>query len=340
MLKPLLIFSLVTFAVGCAEQPAEVHHEYRYRLAKFLAINTSSNIQLEPWPQFEYGEIAPASTINLIQLGQLNHCQLAGHIASHNNQLGKVATPSELFKYQIRFIQLVEPCLQHPKTRHLNDELKRTLSAAKKQKMRMAQHYFNNMLAREAELARLTTLSAIQLNFEDQTGKVQSKEGLATLANIAQAISEQRFNDINPSVVTDALSLLNNNDYVRKLITSSRVQIALNNALTNELDTINIGEQICPPKRASSETTILHNIFNMFYIEQLQPYQAHLAGDLQEFTPLFAKIWQFMPDSNNPKSYLIGTGHHMALLAQLKVASKSHVLWWQNFYKQCDIKPV
>ncbi|MEO2279262.1 DUF3080 family protein [Pseudoalteromonas pernae] len=340
MLKPLLIFSTMMMLVGCAEQPTDVHEEYRHRLAKFVSIAPTSDVALESWPQFDYSEVAPSTTISLIQLGQLNHCQLAGHIASHNNQLGKVATPSELFKYHIRFIQLVEPCLKHPKTIHLNADLKQALADARTQKVHMASVYFNNILAREPELTRMTTLSASQLGFEEQAGKVQSQEALELLAQIADNIEAENFNAIDPVELTSALSSLNNNDYVRKLLTSTRAHIALNNALTLALEDINISENICPPNRANSDTVILHNIFNMFYIKQLQPYQAHLSGDLQRLTPLLARIWQFMPDTDNPKTRVFGSIQRTSLLQQLKQASKNHVLWWQNFYKQCDIKPV
>ncbi|MFY8273371.1 DUF3080 family protein [Pseudoalteromonas sp. SSDWG2] len=340
MQKLLFIFSVLLMLVGCSEQPTDIHKEYRSRLAKFLEIEESYDVTLSPLDNFATIPIESNITIGLIELGQLNHCRLSAHIAAHNNQLGKVALPSERFKYHIRFIQLVDACIEHPQTKQLNQSLIDTLTLAKQNKIAHAHVAFNNMMAGEAEFKRMTQLSTKELNIDEYAGKTQSLEALRAFANIADDIAKKRWHNIDVTVITPSLESLSNNDYIRKLITSARVQIALNRHLTQQLNTVNIIQTVCPPKRSTDTATILHNIFNMFYINQLQGYQAQLSGALQDLNPELKRVWQFLNENDGPKSEVIGVGKEAQLLSNLKTASKQHVIWWQNFYKQCAISPV
>lgn len=343
--KLLLIFSTLILLGGCSDPPSKRYNEYQYRLGKYLPVEQQSQVRLSPWRGFDSEPLPPSQSISLLALADINHCRLASHIAAHNNQLGKLASASERFKYHIRFIQLVDPCLEHNQSTGLSAELRSALQTEKRFKIAHAKLAFNLMLSREPELNRLFTLAAAELDFNEQAGRAQSAEALTLLADIAKAIAEGNWHAIDVNTLTPALAKLNGNDYVRKLLTSARKQIALNNQLTSQLEQVSLTAEICPPGRHSDAASILHNIFNLFFIKELQGYQGQLSGALEEFTPLLTQVWQFSGKNEDgedieAKRAIVGTQEQANLLAQLKASSRNHVRWWQGFYAQCDISPV
>ncbi|WP_170268902.1 DUF3080 family protein [Pseudoalteromonas ruthenica] len=338
MLRLLLIFSLVVLA-GCAEGPEQVHEEYRARLAKFLPINEAHTLTVERWPEFSAEPLDSGVRMGILELGQLGHCQLATDIAGRNNQLGKVATASERFKYHLRFLQQVNACLNHPDSETLSPSLIAALEQEKQFKTRTLGQAFNNLLAQEKELKHLFTFSRNALDFDEQAGRVNSQSALTQLANIADNLAQHNVEDIDTEQLTQALEQLNRSDYIAKLLRATREQIALNNALSAELERIKLPGDICAAHKNNRNSMIVHNIFNKFYIGQLQGFQSHLAGRLQQLQPIFTRILQFQPDDSHIKVQLLGTHGEPSLLAELKTSSRRHVTWWQAFYKHCDLTP-
>ncbi|MBS3796544.1 DUF3080 family protein [Pseudoalteromonas sp. BDTF-M6] len=340
MHKLLLIFSTLIILGGCSDPSSARYNEYQYRLGKYLTIDQQAQVRLTPWQRLHSEPLPPSQNISLLALADINHCRLATHIAARNNQLGKVASASERFKYHIRFIQLVDPCLAHDQSNALSEELRSALEAEKRFKITHAKQAFNLMLSQEPELTRLFTLAARELDYDEQAGRAASAEALTTLADVANAVAKEDWQAIDAKAITPALAKLNGNDYVRKLLTGARQQIALNNHLTSQLAGVSLTTEVCRPGRHSDAAGILHNIFNLFFLKELQGYQGQLSGSLEEFTPLLAQVWQFTGSDSDIRRSLIGTQEQASLLARLKASSRNHVRWWQGFYKQCDISPV
>ncbi len=230
--------------------------------------------------------------------------------------------------------------MAHAQSTNLSSQLRSALEAEKTFKIASAKDAFNLMLSQEPELTRLFTLAARELDYDEQAGRAASAEALATLADVANAVAKEDWQAIDADAITLALAKLNGNDYVRKLLTATRQQIILNNQLTSQLQPITLTNEVCPPGRHSEAATILHNIFNLFYIKELQGYQAQLSGALEEFTPLLAQVWQFADGKTDAKRAIVGTEEQESLLARLKASSRDHVRWWQGFYKRCNISPV
>ncbi|TMP30270.1 hypothetical protein CWB99_02555 [Pseudoalteromonas rubra] len=323
----LTLFSVIL--VACAPVASDINQEYADRLAHVLALDP---LQIaKPTPLEAYRATRPEATFRLsvLQLANLGHCALAQDVAMHNNQLGKLAVPSEVFKYQVRFIQLADQCVDDDRTS--DPDVKRTLTQAAAYKRTALPQYFAFMLSAEEELTQFSRLTFAEIDKRGSDDEIRANEGLATLASIANTLSTPE--NIDPERITPALRKLHNNPYAQTLLTSARKQINWNQALTAWLSQVELQTTVCPEGKNKRKAEILHNVFNKFSISTLQPYQAQLSNQLQELSNSVAKISAAIPYPPYPN-------HAEALMDELKTSSRQHAQWWQRFYKVCKVAPV
>ncbi|ALU42079.1 DUF3080 family protein [Pseudoalteromonas rubra] len=323
-----ILFSLL-LAVACTPTASDINQEYANRLANVLDIPPPSIDKLSPIAEYTASRPEASFKLSVLQLANLGHCALAHNVAQHNNQLGRLAVPSEVFKYQVRFIQLAASCIQDTKTQ--DPEVKNILRQATEEKRTALAQYFAFMLSAEPELNQFNRLTFEETDKRGTDNEIQANEGLAALATVANSLLAPE--NIDPRKITPALNKLNNNSYVQTLMTSARRQISWNHSLTAWLAQIDLQETVCPEGKNKKKAQVLHNIFNKYAISQLQPYQSQLSIQLQELSNSFAQISQAIPHPLYPD-------HAAALMTELKLSSRQHAQWWQGFYKVCKVAPV
>ncbi|CAH9061613.1 hypothetical protein PSECIP111951_02525 [Pseudoalteromonas holothuriae] len=332
-----LIISLVTFIAGCSPAPSDTYIEYQQRLANVMEKSAATSTALTPFNAKHIARPSSKITLSMLELASLDHCTLMNTIASNNNQLGKVRVPSEQLKYALRFIKHVEICLNNSATK--DAEIKNKLTTALNEKKRQLPSYFEQMVYNERELAKMSLLTSQEIDFEDHKVPLsKALEALSTLSKLQQLISQPNLNywqHTDPNLITDALAKLNNNHAISRLITSARTQIMLNRVTTEWLNTINPSEQICQSNKNKQKAQILSNVFNRFYLSQLQGYQSKLTNMLQNASPALVILWQ----SDDAFSKLFDIEHSGSYYQQLKISAVEHVTWWQKFYKACKIQP-
>lgn len=333
MRKWLLISGLFLLS-ACGDNVADINEEYKTRLSAVVG-NPPAEPKLEnvSMPKIHVSE--PKHHISILELGSLAHCKLATLVAKRNNQLGKTQVPSERLKYQIRFIVLANECLTDPLTS--DENLKQTLTAAMLEKQQTLRNDFDYMLFNETELKGLLQLTSHFLPVDNQAySSFSAFEALTQLNALSENIVREAYSDIDPNLLTDALEKLNQNQFIRRLLSSAQLQIAYNRQLTHWLSQFDYINQVCQSGKNKKGAQILHTIFNKFYLNRIQGYQADLTGQLESASPLLFSLWK----NHKALATLVDVTNQDSLLNQLKLSSKEHVIWWQNFYKACDIKPV
>ena len=123
------------------------------------------------------------------------------------------------------------------------------------------------------------------------------------------------------------------------LIQSARQQIAFNNSATSFVKTLNLRD-ICPTGKNKKTAKIVSNVFQKFFLGEIQHYQAQLTGYLEVLQPLYNQLWFKEEITSEPINDLTKTNSPNNLLNQLKNSAKNHVVWWQTFYKTCEISPI
>ena len=333
----LFIFILLILMAGCTEQPRDIHLEYQKRLSNIVnkpqvKAEKLSNISQPMLEQLNESKIS----VGVLQLAQLNKCALSTLIAEHNSQLGKLATPASRLIYQIEFIKAAPACLK------ILDETSNTyqqINASLIDKKTLLTKHFKHFLYNDVELKKTWQLTHYELgtNFN---GLVETELALKRIATIKEQINARNYQDINTHHIYKSLEQLNRFNFNQALITASRNQAYLNELTTNYLKNNIALNRLCDPLKNKKQAQVISNIFKKFYLEQLQPYQSQLTGALERLMPYYQTLWGDSIDNQGNLSNLLLDTSTDNLLNRLKESAKHHVVWWQGFYKQCEISPI
>jgi len=326
----------IVLTTGCSEQPSDTYHEYQSRLANALsspipAYAELTNIKLNPQPLISQTQL----NVSILQLAQLNSCALSTLIAEHNSQLGKVATPATKLIYQIEFIKAAPTCLR---TLDKASNSYQKILAALHHKQAQLPAYFTQFLYAEAELKQSWQLTHYELD-TNLNGLVETELALQQLANIKNQISAEQYQQINTHHIYKSLEQLNRFNFNQALITAVRKQTRLNNVTTNYLADIDL-TSLCNPIKNKKQAQIVNNVFKKYYLAQLQPYQAQLTGALERLMPYYRALWLQNTYVDKALVPMLKPNHPHTLLNGLKQSAKEHVIWWQRFYKTCEISPI
>ncbi|KZN61678.1 DUF3080 family protein [Pseudoalteromonas luteoviolacea] len=324
--KLLTAFSFIL--LGCTPAPSDVNEEYSERLANVIGVNKA--VIEKPKTVKLQATNAPTSnyTISVIDLAKLGHCRVATHIANHNNQLGKLAKPSERFKYNVNFIRYAQACIKHQQT---DNDVKETLSLALSEKRASLPASLVHVFTNEKELTKLLSLTFEEVTYEASNGEIAAQEALSMLATLANTLNNPSLIDENK--LTNALEKLNNNPYVQSLLTSTQKQILWNSSSTHWLSQLSLENDICPEGKNKKKAKVLNNVFQKYYIQEIQAYQSKLAQRLHTLEPYFATFTEKFGKDVYPNPIT-------PLINDLKLTAKQHVFWWQTFYKVCKVKPL
>ncbi len=330
----MLVSILLTTA--CSEQPSDTYHEYQSRLANALSSPVPTNAQLTNIklnPQLLLSQTQ--LNVSILQLAQLSSCALSTLIAQHNSQLGKVATPATKLIYQIEFIKTAPTCLR---TLDKTSNSYQQIQAALHYKQAQLPAYFMQFLYAEAELKQSWQLTHYELD-TNLNGLVETELALQQLANIKNQITAEQYQQINTHHIYKSLEQLNRFNFNQALITAVRKQTQLNNVTTNYLADIDL-TSLCNPIKNKKQAQIVSNVFKKYYLTQLQPYQAQLTGALERLMPLYRALWLQSDHVDNALAPMLQPTKSNNLLNGLKQSAKEHVIWWQKFYKTCEISPI
>ncbi len=322
---------IILILAGCSKAPNEINLDYHARLNTQLTLP-----ELTPYqdnkklvaPTFSHVD---ASTIGILQLNKLQHCQLGQLIAERNSQLGKVSGPSSEFVYNVRFIQMVPNCVAT-----LNDaELTKQLNEVKQRKADLLFTYWEKMLFLDKQLASLYLPVSYSLLDVNQTQKQHTLNTLNYLASVKSALVNQEFNQINSAELEAHLATLFKNSYLPSLLRALYEQIFILQQQNKALESVSFSD-ICKTGHNNKSATVLTNIFSKFYGSKIQGYHNDLLQEYMQVKPALLGLWQnhyHQPYESDLKI------HPLSLDKSLKQYSVTHVTWWQQLYKRCNIQP-
>ncbi|CAM3704904.1 MULTISPECIES: DUF3080 family protein [Pseudoalteromonas] len=322
---------------ACSDKPTDINEQYQQRLAtaldKPLPVTPPLN-NLKLTPVHNNDNPATAQQLSIVQLAQLSHCKLNTLIAEHNSQLGKVASSAGQLTYQIQFIQLAPSCLEK-----LNSEsksyqaIKHELANKKQQLLKQ----FNHLLYNDPELKRTWQLTSYALD-NNLAGLVETELALQNLLTLKQQIIQQQYTQIDSQALYPQLSQLRQFNFNQALVSAVRQQTYFNHSTSRYLTSIDLSA-LCNPLKNKRQAQIVSNVFKKYYLSQLQPYQAQLSGALERLMPLYQALW-LDSTTNQPELRALLQQQPSNLLTAFKESAKTHVTWWQKFYKKCEISPI
>ncbi|MBR9905868.1 MAG: DUF3080 family protein [Gammaproteobacteria bacterium] len=122
-----LAIALSALLVGCGDNPAEQQWQaYHQQLADDLAqpgIERADPVNIGDFPERSERLIdIPETRDSLLNVYALRECQITSLVAARNNQLGRVAPPSQQWLYERTLWQRLSACLNSQVPDQLSDE--------------------------------------------------------------------------------------------------------------------------------------------------------------------------------------------------------------------------
>ncbi|MCW8108787.1 DUF3080 domain-containing protein [Alteromonas ponticola] len=319
--------------LSCSYQPTleTTLDDYQQRLQRVLNIEVvtpvrSPELHLPDLP--DNPEAIQQLNINLIDFNRLNECEVSSLIAERNTTLGKVQPLSQRFIYEAKLLTLLERC-----------ELSLALTDAGLSKrvgeiFRIKQAQFSALWAlliqKSDEMKVALSVSNASLVTRSTHSEMNSVVALSYLDSLKDKPLEVVNKEVEASLATLYLSRL-----PAKLW---RTQMVLTRQLTNitQLVSTELEELDCSKTTDFSKAEILRNVFQLFFIQQIQPIGSELNHYQYQLLPIWER-WITDKHLSPPfKQYL--RKHTQDGFSHYKTAMHEHVLMWQNFFKQCGME--
>lgn len=265
----------------------------------------------------------PSTTIGLLDSYELRKCDLFNLIAERNSVLGKVQDQFRNYDYQIAVTNRIQSCLS---SELISVELKQQMQQLLHQKNAQLSDHFSNLLFTSD--AMRAQLSASQwLDQQHTTTSKQLTTGLDTLVahylklnGRAKATSPlvpfQESFEKQGTVGRVAYSMLNASEKLN--------QITAQLARYDE-------KIVCGQGRNITRFNTLRNVFQIFFVQQLQPYLANVDRAYIQI----AESSQMLANTHPVYSYPLERYHQM-----YRDSISNHVQYWQNLFQRCGASPT
>lgn len=255
-------------------------------------------------------------------------CSLDTLIGERNSSLGKVYSASKQLSYELRFLSQLQLCLSKSWD---NTALLSQLQQVYQQKQDSIGVAFNNMLLTDDTLRKELLGIRSSLPVVDAKGISETWQALTELTLLQQFISEQNWQAASNVDIEQQLQVL------YRYNTLGRLQYSLRQS-THQLSQVNqmltdiSPEQVCQPRPDKQQLEILANIFNKFFIAEVQQYTVNLQSYQQQLWPLLEALY-----ADTPLRDAL-TQRFDTTLQQMRAELAEHVRWWQTLNSQCPLQ--
>lgn len=285
-----------------------------------------------------------AKTISLIEFARLDFCGIAKLVAEHNTQLGKLATPSQRFVYELKLLEKITDCDRDVLTKEQASWLNQ-LADYKTSQLNQHWQYF---LTHSSELTQIFQAGSSNINFpverlQSHFFALSALDNLHKNYRLSSSIVEAKtdFQHVetpkkyqqNLEISLETLSNPLIGESFRALQYAAKRLDRINWILANNTSLVH-----CEAKRSHKYQEILQNVFQHFYVKKIQPNLSTLSQDIQSIQPLLDKLYGFQPD--NFRHYFFNTEINDELsetiIGHLNQSFREHAHWWVAMRKQCE----
>ncbi len=331
MRKLLVLFTAGLVACSFKTSLESTLDDYRRRLQRVLDIEVITPARQ---PDFQFPTIsAPTNnvettSINLIDFNRLSQCELSSLIAQRNTTLGKVQPISQRFVYEAKLLTLLERCQL---SLALSDaELSAKIGHIYTIKQTQFSVLWAQLLQKSDEIRTSLSVSHGTLSNTTEHTEMNSVVALSYLTSLKDKPMEVVNKEVESSLATLQLSRL-----PAKLW---RTQYVLARQLANITDVASpkLEQMNCRKTTDFNKAEILKNIFQLFFIQQIQPIGSALNHYHYQLQPIWER-WQ-SDDKLSPQFKRYVRKHAELGFSEYQTQMQRHVTMWQNFFKQCGIE--
>jgi hypothetical protein len=345
MTRRVLLFVLAAMLSACDPfaEPGSMLDTYTTRLAYVLEaeIDARQAMTLETFPRLRDRRIKiEQQDISMLAFLSLYGCELQVVVAERNSILGRVMTPLNELRYQLRFIDKAQACLPMLDDDALITQLKQAIDHKRDT---LPAYFWNAIWADEPMAAMLSRSNGVY-----ETDRLSQVTELAQQLDTVISLSEQ-LHHISDETEFAGLGAMQQswlfNPVPGQLLNSARLlirELDYGSALMEQRIT---HKPLCYLHKPNARSEQLKGLFFSVYIGRVQPY---LAKTSQAGQQLFSRMQQLveqqktvMPDSF--QSYYRNALHvdrEGSVWQQLDSAIKRHTEQWQRLFLQCGMQPM
>ncbi len=323
-IKSLVVIAFCGAIGSCTNHDLEdVITQYQSRLSNILQQPLPP--QHTPLPQLNYPKMAllksqlPQMTIDLTTLAKLQPCGAATLIANRNTALGKTQLPSFRYIYEVNVIEALKYCVDS------NPSLAENLDNW----IRMKQHALP-----------LVWADLVQTSKEMRYAMTNNGGFIDHKINYTQAIHAFQYLDTlyqqpsnNQTLLETHLAILKQTQLPAKMLRSQRL-FAEQLALTTQWLKQHTQQFTCQAPKQKQQARYLANVFELFFVAQLQPTASQLHHYHYQLTPTW-NLWLANPHLKKEFKALLQ--QQISSFNQYQTKMKNHIEYWQELFKKCDI---
>lgn len=326
--KLLSLIAAVFVLSSCSDPAQSMMDDYAKRLGRTLALELQNPapLDLQPLPSITATRADIAETsITLVELVATRACGLDVLLGERNSSLGKVMPPSQRLKYELQFLNQVQPCLTHPDV--TADFQQKLIAISNEKRSQVYQHWQNFLLQDETLRQQLHPYRSLS-EPNSVAGVAETIQALHSLLALKKSIVEQNWqqaSEINPEQALEALYKANTLSQLQQSLRFSHNWLR---GLNQQLEQVDLKAH-CPAGRASDKAEILNTILLQYFISKVQIYFAQTDGAYQQLYPLLQQLYQDTALAPSIQQRFEVPNN------ELKAELRRHVLWWKAVQQQC-----
>ena len=338
---------LVVFLAGCNPftEAEPMMEEYLSRLARVLDAPASAPPSDLPRAttlpkRRDRVFLIPELELGMLDFLSLYGCELQYVVGERNSVMGRVMQPINRLRYEIRFIQSAERCVQQID----DDELQATLEQAIESKRQTLPLAVWNATWGTEEIEKLFTLAKGHYPVAaDQNSLTDLALDLDQLNQMVTALNNQQLG-VSLSDLGRIHQRWQAQFLAGQVINSARLLIATLNSGTETLRSRLEGRPLCLNGKPNNQSNIVQSFFFKVYIGEVQPYMSAVSRARDSLIRGFARLAE-QQKHVMPEAFESWYSRHLSedsgdsLWRELDQAMMRHTRHWQDLLAQCGLRP-
>lgn len=341
-----LVSMLLLLLTACDpfSKPDSMMDTYIERLSRVLDVDAqrSALMAMPTFPRMRDRRIdIEQIKINMLDFLSLYGCELQVVVGERNSAMGRVMTPLNDLRYQLRFINKAKQCLPKIEQQKLREQLQQAIV----QKRDSLTHYFWNAVWADEPMSELMSQSS---GFY-QRGETHISTGRlsADLDHAREVLNGLKSSELEPGLekMGEIQQRWVFDHSGGQLINSVRLLITRLNDASDMLEQKISGKPLCYQGKPNPRAEQVKGVFFNVYIARIQPYISEVSRDGERIfnglSALAESQQEDMPESF--KSYyrqVIDKNAQNGLWQQFEQAIKRHTESWQKVLRQCGMQPM
>lgn len=320
--------------------------DYHQRVSNVLDIDapdtqTPANIAAFPARDERLFDI-PQTRQSMLEVYALRECGIVSLVAQRNNQLGKVAAPSQRWLYDLELWRKLRSCWDTEAVMRLDDDDRARLRQLVLLKTtQLPQASWNALFGSSEWVASFSRASSAL----SPDASVTLSESLAALEYFRQGVLNQ-FNPFwSPSSeqLEGHLYTLQREPLTAELLRGLRLSSQRLDEMSHALEARLAARPICYKGHSNPTADRLYNVFMSIFIGEVQPYLAMLSRMTRQWLETLNSLFDAYPVSRPAieryRNDWLTLENPGAPWQQFRLATQRHVTLWQDIWRSCGLMP-